>query len=72
VTADIKATGKGIGIGGILLGVFLVALLLAIGWSIFTFVLGAMWLALKIAIVLLVILGVLVLVGMVRTHILKR
>lgn len=72
MTADIKATGKGVGIGSILLGVFVLALLLAIGWSVFTFLLGAMWLAVKIAIVLLVVLGVLVLVGMVRTHVLKR
>lgn len=72
MTTDMKATGRGAGIGGILVGVFVLALMLAIGWSLFTFLLGTIWVALRISIVLLVVLGVLVLIGMVRTHILKR
>lgn len=72
MAAEMKATGRGIGIGGILVGVFLMALVLALGWSLFTFVLGTIALALKIALVLLVIVGILVLIGMIRTHVLKR
>ena len=64
--------GSTISVAGAVVGILVLALALAVAWTLFAGVLGLVWLGFKIAIVLGAIVVVLVLVGMIRTHVVKR
>ena len=65
-------SNTGIGIAGAVVGVIVVAFSLAIVWTLLSGLIGLIWLGIKIATVLGIIVVGLVLVGMFRTHVLKR
>ena len=64
--------GRGIGIVGAAVGIVVVAIAIAVVWTILAGLLGLIWLGVKIAVVIGVVVVALVLLGMARTHIFKR
>lgn len=57
---------------GIVLLVFVIGLAWALVWQVLGFIFGTIALGARIGVFLLIVLGLLVLVGMFRTHVIKR